>query len=321
LDLAEAPQIVLEQPAPCPDSEKALELLRRALAPSVAPRKGWTLTARFSKNGGTLAVEGELTDDADAPVAHRVLAQQAHECSSLARAIGVWGSLVLDAEVERAAAARPPPTIPSAAWPAPAQKEKPAPEQALFLAHAEGHRAIELGATMFMMGGTGSGAVAGPSLFSMFEIGHGWFLRPALVLGRTIQELTPSSDVYATFGATRLDACGRIPGLYLEKHGIQLDVCGGMELGFIHFDSPSTAPQQPPEQQRLDAESGRTLPFLAVGPSVALRGELGGDLSAMVRGVAELNLIRDSFFDSTGASVDPSVFVGRAELGLSWRLR
>lgn len=326
LDAAEAPQIVLEQPAPCSDGAKAEAMLRRALAPSVAPRVGWMVTVRMARSGGHLTAEGEITDEAEALVAHRAIKQDTHECAALARAVGVWASLVLDAEVERAAAAPPPPPpapapVPGTeTWPAPVVHEKHAPEAPLFLNHGlSTDRTVEIGVTSFLMGGTGSGMVAGPSLFSVLEAGRGWFLRPMLAVGRTIEELKPSSDVYATWGAARFDACGRIPGYYLERRGIQLDMCGGAELGFLLVDAPSSVPaaaQAPPQNG-----TGRTVPLFAVGPSLGLRGELGGDLSAMVRGVAEVNVIRESFTDSTGTTVDPRLFVGRAEVGLSWRLR
>jgi len=308
LDVPEPPKIVLEQPAPCSDSSKADETLRRALAPSLAPRHAWTVTVRFERSGSQLTAEGEISDEMDAPVAHRAMKQQSTDCSALSRAVGVWASLVLDAEVEKATAAQVPvalPPKPSAVaapppdqlWPAPAPQEKPQPESRLLLSHPEGERTIEVGATTFLMGGAGPGVMAGPSLFSVFEVGRGWFLRPTVALARTLQDITPSTD--ATWAATRFDACGRLPGFYLEHKGIQLDMCAGAEVGF------------------LTGGGSWTLPFLAVGPSVGLRGELAGDLSAMVRAVAEVNLLRES----TNYGVDPSLFVGRAEVGLSWGIR
>jgi hypothetical protein len=323
LDLPVAPTIVLERPAPCSDAAKAEELLRKALAPSVAPRGAWKVTLRFERSGGELVAQGEIEDEAEAPVAHRALKESTQECSALARAVGVWASLVLDAEVDRAAHQTPPAPLPPpdpAIAMAPPDHDKPPPEAQLFLKHDDGERTIELGVTYFLMGGTGAGAVAGPSLFTVIESGHGWFLRPTLALGRSIQSLTPTNDVYATWGATRFDACGRIPGLYLERRGIQLDVCGGGELGFIHFDAPSSVPASAPGAPPPD-RSGRTTPFFALGPSIGFRGELGSDLSAMVRGVAELNVVRESFADSSGSSVDPGLFIGRLEVGLSWQLR
>jgi len=81
LDLPEPPRVVFEQPAPCGDAARAEELLRRALAPSVAPHGGWTVTMRVHREGGSLHAEGELTDESEAPVAHRVLAKDTRDCS------------------------------------------------------------------------------------------------------------------------------------------------------------------------------------------------------------------------------------------------
>jgi hypothetical protein len=312
LDVPTAPAIVLVRPAPCSDANKAEELLRRSLAPAVAPRGSWSVIARFSQKSGTLSVEGEITDEVDAPVAHRVLTEAGSECSSLARAVGVWAALVLDAEVDRAARAPPPPPPPPP-MPAPVLPlvtEKPAPERALLLAHPEGERTVEFGASMFIMDGTGAGVIAGPTLFAVMEAGRGWFLRPALFLGGTLE--AESADIYATWVAARFDACGRIPGLYIERHGIQLDLCGGPELGFQHYTPESSfmgTSTAPPTQG-----------FFAVGPSAALRGELGNGLALVLRGVGELNILTESVAVGS-TTANPSRFVGRAELGLSWQLR
>jgi hypothetical protein len=308
LDVPEPPKIVLQQPAPCSDPQKAEETLRHALAPSLAPRPAWVVTIRFERTGNHVEADGEITDEFGAPVAHRAMKQDSEECSPLAKAVGVWASLVLDAEVERATAA-PKPGVPEAhaatpgqpvlpapdpLWPAPAPHEKPQPEAKALLSHPEGERTIEIGATTLVMGGTGAGLVGGPSAFAVFEVGRGWFLRPTVAVARTLQEGASES---ATWAAGRFDACGRVPGYYLEKRGMQLDFCGGAEAGVLEG-------------------SGWAMPIAAVGPSMGLRGELGGDLSAMVRAVAEVNVLRD-----TRQGITPDPFVGRAEVGLSWRIR
>lgn len=279
------------------------------------------MTMRVVKDGPSLRAEGEITDESEAPVAHRALAKDTRDCSALARAVGVWASLVLDQELARAQenAAKPESAVravPEALWPAPAPPpEKPAPDAGLFLKNPEDKRTFELGAGTWLMGGTGSGVVAGPSIFAVIETGNAWFLRPQIAIGRTVTELQASSDVYATWGAMRFDACKRVPGNYLEHRGIQLDLCGGSDVGFLHFDNASDEPGA------VDtAASGRNLPFFALGPSIGLRGELGSDLSVILRGVAEVNLLREKFVDAH-SNVEPSLFVGRAEVGVSWRLR
>jgi hypothetical protein len=127
-----------------------------------------------------------------------------------------------------------------------------------------------------------------------------------------------SADVYATVGMTHFDACRRIPGNYLERRGIQLDLCGGSDLGFVSIDAPSL-----PEStdKKAPGLTGRTLPLFALGPGISLRGELGSDLSAELRGYAGWNVVRQSFVDASGTEVEPSMFVARGELGLTWRLK
>jgi hypothetical protein len=163
---------------------------------------------------------------------------------------------------------------------------------------------------VFIMDGTGAGVIAGPTLFAVVEAGRGWFFRPALFLGGTLE--AESADIYATWAALRIDACGRIPGFYIERHGIQLDLCGGPESGFQHYTPESSfmgTSTAPPTQG-----------FLALGPSAALRGELGNGLALVLRGVGEVNILTESVpVGSTTAN--PSRFIGRAELGLSWQLR
>lgn len=337
MDQAEPPQIVFSQPAPCSDAARAEELLRRTLAPSRAPRARWRVELRVAREASGLRAEGEILDEGGAPVAHRVFvrAQAPLECAGLARAVGVWASLVLDAEIEKAKSA--PPAAPAASapapaagapgqdalvvpWPAPAAHEKPAPEAFPLLKHDDDRRTLELGVATFLAGGTGTGVLAGPEVFTVFEVGSAVFLRPTIAFGRTLQTLKPTGDVYGTWGITRFDACVRVPGLYVDRRGIQLDMCGGADIGFLHFDQSSayastfdgaTAPT-----------SARTIPFFALGPSLGLRGELGGDLSVEIRGVAGVNVVRESFYDPAfGARVDPPLFGGRAELALAWRVR
>ena len=87
---------------------------------------------------------------------------------------------------------------------------------------------------------------------------------------------------------------------------MQLDLCAGSEIGFSSVRANSTR---------------TTLPYLDVGPSIGLRGELGSRLSAVLRMVAGVNLIRDSFVDQSGASELPPLAEGRLELAFSWDVR
>ena len=244
----------------------------------------------LSREKGALHATGEITDATGAPVAHR--AMDGRECAGLTRAMGVWASLVLDAEVERAKEVPPPPPpLPSPDLfprPPPQEPEKPSPEASLFLAHSEDERQLEVGMASYLMAGTGTGMLIGGTLFSVSEVGNGWFLRPALSLGRTFVEIVPTTHAFATLGAARFDACKRLPGNYLDKRGIQLDLCGGADVGFLHIDEQDKSMTVP------TSEPGVTLPLFAIGPSVDLRGELGNELSVLVRGVVEWNVVRGS---------------------------
>jgi hypothetical protein len=120
-----------------------------------------------------------------------------------------------------------------------------------------------------------------------------------------------SATAYGTLGTSRFDACKRVPGNYLERRGLQLDLCAGPELGFLHIDpyGPHTATGAPP--------SAQTLPLIAIGPSVDFRGELGSALSVLIRGVLDVNMPAST----PDNQVSESVLIARAEVGLSWRLR
>ena len=162
LDTAEPPKIVIQQPAQCTDAGRADDVLRRTLAPARAPSGAWTVTLRVTPApGGALRGEGEVTDAAGAPVAHRDFIDAAPDCAPLARAVGVWASLVLDQELARVRSAVTPlvaSTLPAApplprddavpevsVWPAPIANEKPRPEASLILQHEDGKRTIETG--------------------------------------------------------------------------------------------------------------------------------------------------------------------------------
>ena len=314
----EPPRVVFEAAAACSDGERAGEVLRNELAAARAPASGWTVTAHVERDGPSrLHARGDITDGSGAAIAHRELAEGSSECAGLARAMGVWAGLVLDAEVQRAQAL-PGEAVPSmgagpaslaiptviAGWPAPATPEPPSAEHDWYLHHEDG-RTLELGAGVFLMTGTGGGALAGPVAFVVIEAGSGVFLRPSLGFGQSLTSLPPSDVKSATWGAGRLDACLRMPGLYARRRGMQLDLCGGADVGMTH----------------IEALQGTNLPFLALGPSLDLRGELGGRLSAVLRMVAGLEVIRDSFTDLSGNPEQPPLASGRLELAFSWDVR
>lgn len=288
-----------------------------------APGSGWTVTLKIDGDGdgrartARLHASADLTDGSGAPVGHRELTETvgaAGECAGLARATSVWAGLALEAAAARVSSltAAPVPAIGADAasradagiasgWPPPAVAEPPSPEHDRSLHHEEG-RSLELGAGVFLMSGSGGGALSGPVLFAMIESAHGIFLRPSLAIGQTVSSLPPSDVRSATWGAGRLDTCLRLPGLYSLHQGMQLDVCAGGDAGMTH----------------IYAASGTDLPYLALGPSVELHGELGGRLSALLRGAAGIDLLRGSYVDNTGATQQPPLASVRLELALSW---
>jgi hypothetical protein len=318
LDATEPPRIVFEAPAVCRDGEGAGQALRTGLAAARAPSSGWTLTLRIEAASARLRATGELSDGSGAPVAHRELSDVTSDCSGLARAAGVWAGLVLDEEVEKAKAltAEPVPSIAAAAgdgsgagvatgWPPPAETVPATPEHDWYL-HHEDTRSLELGAGLFIMNGSGGGAVAGPILFAVIESGHGIFLRPSLGFGQTLNSIPPSNVKSATWGAGRFDGCLRLPGLYQKHHGMQLDVCAGADVGMAHVQA---------------SNSSTDLPYFTVGPSIDLRGELGGNLSALIRGVMGIDVLTSSFVDNSGVTEQPPLVSGRLELAFSWDVR
>ncbi len=322
LDSTEPPRIVFEAPAQCRDGEGAGQALRTGLSAARAPTSGWVLTLRIEPTGARLHATSDLTDGAGDHVAHRELSEGTSGCSGLARAMGVWAGLVLDAEVEKARAltSEPVPSMAAAAtadathpgaenpaptgWPPPAETEPATPEHDWYL-HHEDSRSLEVGAGVFLMSGPGGGGVAGPVLFTVIESGHGIFLRPSLAFGQTLASIPPANVRSATWGAGRFDGCLRLPGLYTKHHGMQLDLCAGADLGMTH----------------VQGVTGTDMPYLALGPSLDLRGELGGRLSAVMRVVAAVDTLRGSYTDNDGSSAQEPLVSARLELAFSWDVR
>jgi hypothetical protein len=267
-----------------------------------------------------VTADSDITDDDGMTVAHRSLVGS--DCDGLARATGVWASLVLDSELAHGgdvekepepAAENQPETQAPAPWPAPAPVEQPSPEHDWYLHHSD-ERNLEPGLAVFLMTGAASTAVGGVSPFIVVETGHGIFMRPSVIVGESLASITPDADARSEVAATRFDACVRMPGLYTQHRGMQLDACLGADLGFIHYDGvPKGNPGAP--------LNGLTVPYLSTGPSFEMRGELGSALSATLRGLVGANLFREGFVDSTGGYVGSMGWTGRVELALSWGLR
>ncbi len=266
-------------------------------------------------NGAPKSVEAVILDDAGVIVAERTLADRsARACLPLARAVGAWASLVLDAEMNRAkdddGVATPAAARAAAASP-------PLGEDPIGAVGREGSirdvaaapapqvpaRTIELGTMVYLRNGmTSTGGIAGLAPFITIELSPGWVLRPGLFFGRSTARLPIGARETAMVShlAARADFCRRIPGNYIERRGIELDLCGGVEGGTVRSDGP--------------ASGGAAR--VGIGPSANLRGELGGGLALEVRGLLGANLVNTSLADESSA---PLVFAA-GELGVSMRL-
>jgi len=113
-------EAVLEARGGCSDQERARAALNEALLAARAPTHGgsrphggqptrdesahWTVTMSVAPAAsGSKAVQAVIVDDAGTIVAQRTLTDRnARTCLPLARAVGAWASLVLDAEMNRA---------------------------------------------------------------------------------------------------------------------------------------------------------------------------------------------------------------------------
>ena len=313
----EPPRILLEGAGSCPSAHRLEMVLENSLGPVRAPSAGWVVALRLEKlTSRLLRAEGDITDNDGTPVARRVLSGSLADCDALARAIGVWASLVLDAEMSReppadthaaasdagapaghgsAGSASSATTAPASgnstteALPGDGYGTNPRSherEEALAAqAHAEEH-GLEFGLGTFLMVGPEGQAVAGATPYAFIEVGRGIFLRPAIAVGEGIFAAASSEPI--AWGAGRLDVCLRIYGLYATNHGLRFGLCAGAEGGATH-------------------DSSSTRPFVAIGPSVEMEGDLAGALGIVLRGVGEANIVPDGFS-------------GRIEVALSWRL-
>jgi hypothetical protein len=309
----EPPHVILAAPTPCSERDAAEGLFTDALKPATAP-SGWTVSVKVAHAGGELKAESDLADAAGAVKAHRDFTVKGQSCAPLARAVGVWASLVLDgirADAGEEEEHAPPPeekkpvtadtkVTPAVApvWPASLPKEKPQPERETFLRHPEEERTLELGISTFLMNAGKTGPLVGGSLFVMVEAPGGIFLRPKASFGKNFGPLQESNDVDKDLGTLRLDGCLRVPGFYWDRRGLAIDICGGAEGGFLSMGSPPGG-----------NGDRRTIAYGAFGPGISLRGEFANDFVAEVRAEGLMRIAEDL---PVG---------GRAEMGITWRAR
>ena len=112
------------------------------------------------------------------------------------------------------------------------------------------------------MSGAGAGAMAGAAPYVIIETGRGVFLRPALFFGESLTALNSPPIVHALLLAARVDTCLRLPGLYTQNRGIQLDLCGGADLGVLTDSSDDIMlPVRLARAQPRPARRARKPPF------------------------------------------------------------
>lgn len=300
---AVAVDAVVEARAECADLERARAALGEALREARGPRRDgaraarWNVTVRVSQpSSSERRAEGVIVDDRGTLVAERTISDRGgRTCVPFARAVGAWASLVLDDEMARArdgaggvdASAS---TATTASEPIVRSNHPETPSEAepdLAPTSAASQRTVEVGGMMMLRGGDGTGGFAAFSPYANFEIARGWLFRPSVAVGRS-----PARGGLVV-GVTRLDFCRRVPGNYIERRGIELDVCAGADVVRISDAFASTT-----------------------GLALNLRGELGAGLAIELRSAAGVVLTKGPIVQPD----DGPPIMATAELGLSVRL-
>ena len=337
-----AVEVVLESQADCADLERARTALSEALAAARAPAHGgarlrgsratspaaepsrahWTMTMTVApapasgaaRPSASKSAEAVIVDDAGTIVAQRTLSDRnLRSCLPLARAVGAWATLVLDAEMVRA-------KDDDGTLTTPAIEDDPATDgeakRSLRVVHTHpdldstalgesgdrapsAKRSLEVGAMVYVRDGVlATGGMAGVSPFVAIELANAWVIRPSGAFGRSTAGAVGMSHV-----GGRADLCRRIPGNYTERRGIEADLCAGFEAGIL-------------TSQATEASRGDSVARAGFGPAATLRGELAGGVALEVRGLVGANFIQSALL---GQGAPPLVFAA-AELGVSMRL-
>jgi hypothetical protein len=332
MDVAEPPRVVVESTASCRNGSRVHDALVRDVESALAPGEGWVVRVRIRPvDRRTLGAEGEITDTGGGVVASRRLSGR--DCDALSRAVGIWATLVLDAEVAKSREAASAP-VPAASGPAPTPGPVPVSDASptvvppgvddaefpLLQPDERSRRGSsvpsELGLGTFLMAGAGPGSLAGVTLHGVTQPGDDAFVRPSLSAGTSLASgSTPTGAVNpgVLWIAGRLDVCLRASGLYPKMRGLQIDACGGAEAGLVHLQDGGPVAVRAPD-------GSTDFPHVSFGPALGLRGELGGRVSVELRGVGGVNLVRPTLVDPLAGAVDGPAFTGRAELAFSWSL-
>jgi hypothetical protein len=163
--------------------------------------------------------------------------------------------------------------------------------------------ATEIGVGAILVSGATPSGVVGAAPYFAREVSPGFVLRPAISIAGT-----EAAQFRATWTSARVDACWRIP----PEAPVQIDLCGGAEIGFAYVAS-GNGPGSPPE--------GHTLPTFDLGPTAALRSEVGHDFAVSLRTGAGINAVRGSYVDVTGAGQQAPLVSARFELAVAWLFR
>jgi hypothetical protein len=314
-----AVDVVIETTSVCPDRARAQAALADALAGARAPRRApaasdasWTVRIDVEEKAKTRTASARIVDDAGTVIAERTVSDDRTACTPLARALGAWASLVLDDELARARdAADAPPVPPNEAKTPPTvnldRKDWRTTQDPDFAPTPTAKPwTLELGLMGYVRDGlAGSSGFAGGSVFAAIEVSPGWFVRPEFSYGASTVQVALQDAHRASLVHTGLhpDFCRRIPGNYIERRGLELDVCVGGDVSAIGGTGP-------------DGASLQTLRF-AVGPSATFRGEIGDNANLELRLAGGYNILRKSLLDEGEL---PMVYA-QAAVGVSWRFR
>jgi hypothetical protein len=305
-----------------------------------------------------LRAEGDITDGDGVSVARRNIAGATADCGGLARAVGVWASLVLDAEVRKArvaamATAAIGATAATAAMPDDARgfsgskastgaRGEPPGGATTGDATEEPHEAS--------MGAAPAEPVSSwpaPAVTEKASPEHDWYLHHeegrALELGVGMFLMTGAGGG-AVAGPTAFVVVEAGHGLFLRPSlafGESLTSLPPSDVKAStwaagRFDTCIRMPGLYARHHGMQLDlclgtdvgttaiaSGTvtTLPYWDVGPSFNLRGELGSRLSAVLRVAAGLNVLRDSFVDLNDNREQVPIGNVRLELAFSWDVR
>ncbi len=292
----EPPRINFVNAESCSDAQHATNLVHDMLAHVRAPTRGWAVTIRVGQTAaGALRAEADISDGAGDVVAHRALSGDDERCAGLARAVGVWASLVLEkrrasealeSEGDDASDSSSQPSLQrsNTSEPASAVDAEPARTARRFtkplaetatgadddaIAFAVAAQHFELGTSAFVMSNPSAAtAFGGISEFASIDIFGKLSVRPALLVGETFSP-DPKSGFNGTWMAARLDGCMRLRlGTRYE-----IDPCFGGEAGSTRFIT--------------------AVPYAGVGGALDLRRYMGNQLMLTLRGVTDVGVMRN----------------------------